>query len=91
LTNADLLAIIVVQNEKRGEDMWNLQGMQVWGTYLDEAEVSGRVTLSRVAYGGGVEHHVKIDEGFSIANGRVNRPAGDVIIIHHQNITRMCD
>ena len=45
--------------------MWNLEGMQVWGTYLDLVEVSGRVTLSRVAYGGGVEHHVKIDEGFT--------------------------
>ena len=83
--------IIYLQNEKRGEDMWNLQGMQVTGTYLNEAEVSGTVTLSRVAYGGGVEHHVKIDEGFSAANGRVNRPAGDVIIIQHTDITRMRD
>lgn len=91
MTNAVMLAIIVVQNEKRGEDMWNLQGMQVTGTYLDEAEVSGIVTLSRVCYGGGVQHHVKIDAGFSAANGRVNRPAGDVIIIDHKYITGVRD
>jgi hypothetical protein len=44
-----------------------------------------------VAYGGGVEHHVKIDEGFTAVEGRLNRPAGDVIIIHHKDITRMRD
>ena len=71
--------------------MWNLEGMQVWGTYLHLVEVSGRVTLSRVAYGGGVEHHVKIDEGFTAVNGRLTRPAGDVIIIEHKHITRMRD
>jgi len=71
--------------------MWNLEGMQVWGTYLDLVEVSGRVTHSRVAYGGGVEHHVKIDDGFIAVEGRLNRPAGDVIIIHHKDITRMRD
>ena len=36
--------------------MWNLEGMQVTGTYLDEVEVAGRVTLSHVAYGGGVNY-----------------------------------
>ena len=71
--------------------MWNLEGMQVWGTYLDLVEVSGRVTLSRVAYGGSVEHHVKIDEGFTAVEGRLIRPAGDVIIIEHKHITRVRD
>lgn len=92
LTNADLLAIIAIQNEKREKkDMWNLEGMQVWGSYLDEVEVSGRVTLSRVAYGGAVQHHIKLDKGLSIAGGRVIRPAGDVIIIDHRHITRVKD
>ena len=71
--------------------MWNLEGMQVTGTYLDEVEVSGTVTLSRACYGTRVEHHVKIDEGFSAAGGRVNRPAGDVIIIDHKYITGVRD
>jgi len=71
--------------------MWNLEGMRVTGTYLDVVEVSGKVTHSRVAYGGGVEHHVKIDEGFTAVNGRLTRPAGDVIIIHHKHITGVRD
>ena len=71
--------------------MWNLEGMQVWGTYLDLVEVSGRVTHSRVAYGGGVEHHVKIDNGFTAVGGRVSRDAGEVIIVEHKYITGVRD
>lgn len=71
--------------------MWNLEGMQVTGTYLDEVEVAGRVTLSHVAYGGGVEHHVKIDNGFTAVGGRVRRDAGEVIIIEHKYITGVRD
>jgi len=71
--------------------MWNLEGMQIEGTYLDEVEVSGRVTHSRVAYGGGVEHHVKIDNGFSAVDGRVRREAGEVIIVEHKYITGVGD
>lgn len=71
--------------------MWNLEGMQIEGTYLDEVEVSGRVTHSRVAYGGGVEHHVKIDNGFSAVSGRVRREAGEVIIVEHKYITGVRD
>lgn len=71
--------------------MWNLEGMQVTGTYLDEVEVAGRVTLSRVAYGGGVEHHVKIDNGFTAVDGRVHRDAGEVIIVEHKYITGVRD
>jgi hypothetical protein len=33
---------------------WNLEGLNVWGMYLDMFPVSGRVELSRVKYGGGV-------------------------------------
>lgn len=40
--------------------MWNLEGKQVTGTYLDEFPVVGRVWLSRVAYGGIVQHHVTL-------------------------------
>ncbi len=72
--------------------MWNLEGMQIEGTYLDgTVEVSGRVTHSRVAYGGGVEHHVKIDNGFSAVGGRVRREAGEVIIVEHKYITGVRD
>jgi len=71
--------------------MWNLEGMQIEGTYLDVVEVSGRVTHSRVAYGGGVEHLVKIDNGFSAVGGRVRRDAGEVIIVEHKYITGVRD
>lgn len=72
--------------------MWNLEGMQVTGGYLEgTVEVTGRVTLSRVAYGGGVEHHVKLDEGFTAVNGRVKRDAGEVIIVGHKYITGVRD
>lgn len=92
MTFSPTFVIIVLQNEKReGKVMWNLEGMQVWGSYLDSVEVSGRVTLSRVAYGGSVQHHIKLDKGLSIAEGRVTRPAGDVIIIEHKHITRVKD
>jgi hypothetical protein len=71
--------------------MWNLEGMQVKGTYLEEVPVSGRVTLSRVAYGGDVQHHIKLDQGITAAGGRVKRPAGDVIILRHKYIEEVRD
>ena len=75
--------------------MWNLEGMQVEGIYLSEAAVSGKVTLSRVCYGGGVTHHVAIDKGFFITapSGQViiRREAGDVVIIEHKHITKVRD
>ena len=49
------------------------------------------MTLSRVAYGGGVEHHVKIDNGFTAVGGRVSRDAGEVIIVEHKYITGVRD
>ena len=71
--------------------MWNLEGMQVKGTYLEEVEVSGKVTLSRVCYGGDVQHHIKLDRGITAVGGRVNRPAGDVIILSHKYISQVRD
>ena len=40
---------------------WNLEGKRVIGMYMGEFAVSGVVDLSRVKYGGGVSHHVKLD------------------------------
>ena len=65
---------------------WNLEGLFVKGLYLDEVEVSGRVSLSRVEYGGNVSHHIAIDNGFAAVGGRVRRNAGEVIIVDHKNI-----
>lgn len=40
---------------------WNYEGLTVTGNYLD-FEVTGKVELSRVAYGGEVKHTVVLDE-----------------------------
>ena len=45
--------------------MWNLEGMQVKGRYMDKIVVRGQVLSSRVAYGGEVHHTVKLDKGFT--------------------------
>lgn len=72
--------------------MWNLEGMRVKGLYLSgDVPVSGKVTLSRVEYGGNVSHHVKLDKGFSWKNGVVSRQAGDTVIVDHKYITEVRD
>lgn len=69
---------------------WNLQGEKIIGTYLDGlVTISGLVELSRVCYGGSIEHHVKIDEGFSVLDGKIRRDAGESLIISHKNVLRL--
>jgi len=70
--------------------MWNLEGMRVWGNYHG-ADVSGVVYRSRVEYGGGVSHHLTVDEGFSTCGGRIFREAGESIIFSHSAIERVAD
>ena len=41
---------------------WVLEGLTVTGLYLDSIPITGKITLSRVKYGGGVSHHVKLDK-----------------------------
>ena len=71
--------------------MWNLEGMRVKGTYLGDIQVAGKVTLSRVCYGGGVSHHIKLDEAFDAGYGNIRRAAGEVIIVDHKYITEVRD
>jgi hypothetical protein len=71
--------------------MWNLEGMQVKGRYMDEVVVRGQVLSSRVAYGGEVQHTVKLDKGFTLFGGAVQREAGDNIIIENKYITQVRD
>lgn len=42
--------------------MWNLEGQYVTGFYLNKFPVSGEVVLSRVKYGGKVQHTVKLSK-----------------------------
>lgn len=75
---------------------WNLEGLAVEGGYLDgDQPVRGKVTHSRVCYGGGVSHHVELAEGFQWKNdaGKVviSRNAGEVVIVDHKYITRVME
>jgi len=69
---------------------WNLEGLNVEGGYLDgDQPVRGKVTLSRVCYGGGVSHHIELDEGFQYKDTTISRKAGDTVIVDHKYITRV--
>jgi len=46
--------------------MWNFEGMIVEGKYMGEYPVKGRVELSRVKYGGKVQHTVVLEEPISL-------------------------
>lgn len=65
---------------------WNLEGLAVEASYLD-IPVAGKVTLSRVRYGGSIVHHVELFN--SIKDGPISRPAGDVVIVNHDSVTRV--
>jgi hypothetical protein len=64
--------------------MWNLEGLRVWGMYQDEFPVSGKVELSRVKYGGGVQHTVVLDESVNVY-GAVR----DRVLLDHKNVVRV--
>jgi len=75
---------------------WNLEGLAVEGGYLDgDQPVKGKVTLSRVCYGGGVSHHIKLDEGFQWKNNAgkviISRVADESVIVEHKYITRVME
>jgi len=67
---------------------WNLEGLAVEASYLD-IPVTGKVTLSRVKYGGGISHHVELFD--SIKDGPIARPKGDVVIVDHESVTRVME
>lgn len=63
---------------------WNLEGLCVTGMYMGEFPVSGRVVLSRVKYGGGVQHTVVLDEPI-----QVYRAVRDRVLLDHENVVRV--
>ena len=67
---------------------WNLEGLAVEASYLD-IPVVGKVTLSRVKYGGGISHHVELFN--SIKDGPIARLKGDVVIVDHESVTRVME
>lgn len=63
---------------------WNLEGLRVKGLYLDEIEVTGRVELSRVKYGGEVQHTVVLDQPVNVYG-----QARDRVLVEHKNILQV--
>ena len=66
--------------------MWNYEGMEVTGVYMDTFHVVGRVELSRVAYGGRVKHTVVLERPIDVF-GAVR----DRVILDHEVVTRVRD
>ena len=65
---------------------WNLEGMHIQATYLENIPVSGRVELSRVAYGGRVHHTIVLDQPINVY-GAVR----DRVIVEHAHVKQVKD
>jgi hypothetical protein len=63
---------------------WNLEGLHVTGMYMGDYPVSGRVVLSRVKYGGGVQHTVVLDNPINVYSSERDR-----VLLDHQNVVRV--
>jgi hypothetical protein len=63
---------------------WDLEGLCVNGTYMDEFQVHGRVTLSRVKFGGEVSHHVTLIKPMMIYGNMRDR-----VILNHKDVTQV--
>ena len=61
--------------------MWNLEGMTVSGLYLENFHINGRVELSRVCYGGRVNHTVVLDRPIEVYGSQRER-----VILDHENV-----
>ena len=66
--------------------MWNLEGMKVKATYLDEFPVEGTVELSRVAYGGSIKHTVVLKSQLEVYGSLRDR-----VIVDHSSISAVRD
>lgn len=66
--------------------MWNLENQYITGKYLGEFPFTGKVRLSRAAYGGGIKHHIDLVEPITVY-GAVR----DSIIIGHENVETVFD
>lgn len=71
---------------------WNLEGHEIEGLYISEYPVTGRVTLSRVAYGGNIEHHIVLSKSLIVESDSrviIERLAGEGIIVEHKDVTQV--
>lgn len=65
---------------------WNLESHRVHAKYLGRFPIVGIVELSRVKYGGGVSHHVMLDNPIIVYGAERDR-----VIIDHQDIEKISD
>ena len=63
---------------------WNLEGLKVTGMYMGEFPVTGLVELSRVKYGGGIQHTVVLDKPITVYS-RIR----DRVLLDHQDVVRV--
>lgn len=63
--------------------MWNLEGMFVSAKYMGEFDVRGKVSLSRVKFGGEVSHHIELEQPINVY-GRIRNAGENVIISNHE-------
>jgi len=65
---------------------WDLEGKRINGLYMGFIPVQGKVTLSRVQYGGEVSHHLELEEPIKVY-GAVR----DRVILEHKFVNRLVD
>lgn len=63
---------------------WNLEGLHVTGMYMGDFPCAGRVELSRVKYGGGIQHTVALDQPLSVYSHTRDR-----VLLDHENVVRI--
>lgn len=63
---------------------WNLENLYVSGKYMGEFPITGKVTLSRVKYGGGISHHIQLNTPVKVY-GSVR----DSVILEHSEIEQV--
>ena len=63
---------------------WNLEGLTVRARYLDTHSVTGRVELSRVAFGGRVHHTLVLDQPLNLFGTERDR-----VIVEHQTVEQV--
>ena len=63
---------------------WNLEGLHVTGNYMGNFPCAGRVTLSRVKYGGGVQHTVKLDQPLQVYS-----TVRETVLLDNENVVRI--
>jgi len=63
---------------------WNLENLRIEGMYMGKFPVSGRVSLSRVKYGGGIQHTVVLDAPIEVYSAMRDR-----VLLDHENVVRV--